>query len=96
MTSEKKVRLGFGLVPLPPQQPRAYNRGTPLHVWMVYCPNVDVNDGLNWPLLAAACVARDSGGLGGGQTGAPPPLLVPTHVPSGAIPWIKNTGGTNF
>ena len=35
------------------------------HVWMVYCPNVDENDGLNWPLFAAAGVAHDSGGLGG-------------------------------
>ena len=61
----KKVRVGFGLVPLPLQQPRECHRGTPPHVWMVYCPNVDENDGLNWPLFAAAGVAHGSGGLGG-------------------------------
>ena len=61
----KKVRVGFGLVPLPLQQPQECHRGTPPHVWMVYCPNVDENDGLNWPLFAAAGVAHDSGGLGG-------------------------------
>jgi len=64
MTSEN-VRVGFGLVPLPLQQPRECHRGTPPHVWMVYCPNVDAHDGLNWPLFAAAGVAHDSGGLGG-------------------------------
>ena len=36
-----------------------------------------LHDGLNWPLLAAAGVAYDSGGLGGGWTGESPPLLVP-------------------
>ena len=73
-----------------------YNHGTPLHVWMVYCPNVDAHDGLNWLLFAAAGVAHDSGGLGGDYTGAPPPLPVPTHVPSGALPWIQSTKGMDF
>ena len=72
--------MGVWLVPLPLQQPRQCQRGTPLpsHILMVYCPNVDVHDGLNRPLLAAAGVARSSAGLGGGSTGAPAPLPVPT------------------
>ena len=62
---KRSACMGLGLVPLPLQQPRECHRGTPPHVWMVYCPNVDENDGLNWPLFAAAGVAHDSGGLGG-------------------------------
>ena len=60
--------------------------------------NADVHDGLNWPLLVAAGVAHGSGNLGGGWTGAPPPLPVPTRtrVPSGALPWIKSTKGANL
>lgn len=64
-TAKGHAGLLPGLVPLPLQQPRECHRGTPPHVWMVYCPNVDENDGLNWPLFAAAGVAHDSGGLGG-------------------------------
>ena len=30
------------------------------------------------------------------DAGAPPPLPVPTRVPSGALPWIQSTEGTNF
>ena len=39
--------MGFGLILLPTQQPWEYHHGTPLHIWMVYCPSVDVHDGLD-------------------------------------------------
>ena len=61
----KKVCVGFGLVLLPLQQPQGCHCGTPLHVWMMYCPNVDMHGGLNWLLFAAAGVAHNSGSLGG-------------------------------
>ena len=64
MTSEKGPR-GVWAGSVAPPATRECHRGTPPHVWMVYCPNVDENDGLNWPLFAAAGVAHDSGGLGG-------------------------------
>ena len=88
--------MGFGLVLLPLQQPWECHCGTPLHVWMVYCPNVDVHDGPNALLLVAVGVAHGSGSLGGSWTGAPPLLPVPMCVPGGTLPWIKSTKGTNF
>ena len=65
MTSEKGLCGVWAGSVAPPATPGMPYRGTPPHVWMVYCPNVDENDGLNWPLFAAAGVAHDSGGLGG-------------------------------
>ena len=95
MTSEKGPRgvwAGSVAPPATPGMPSWYP-STRLDGVLSKC---GCDDGLNWPLFAAAGVAHDSGGLGGDLTGAPPPLPVPTRVPSGALPWIWSTEGTDF
>ena len=83
------------MVLLPLQQPWECHRGTPPHVWMVYCPNVDENDGLNWPLFAAAGVAHDSGGLGGDMLEHPHHCLCPRMCPV-ALSHGFGAPGTDF